>query len=102
VWIFSASFQYPWTCCFFRHSLLCVRIHEFPIFVIAYLQGWALAAGIEKERTGREGGWATEMVFGWPTNAAIQMGHVLLIIQKEPFCYSLFQFLISLGGLRQQ
>jgi len=55
---FEASFQYPWTYCFFRPSLLCIRIHEFPIFVIAYLQGWALAAGIAKEkerRTYREG-----------------------------------------------
>ena len=58
VWTFEASFQYPWTYCFFRPSLLCIRIHEFPIFVIAYLQGWALAAGIAKEkerRTDREG-----------------------------------------------
>lgn len=41
----------PWTSLFFFFlpSLLYSRIHEFPIFVIAYLQGQAMAACVQKK-----------------------------------------------------
>jgi len=45
---FWTHFQYRWTSLhFFLPSLLHSQIHEFPIFVIAYLQGRAMAAGVE-------------------------------------------------------
>jgi hypothetical protein len=52
----------------FRPSVLYIRIHEFPIFVIPYSEGWALAAGIEiekergqvEERGIRDGVWLTD------------------------------------------